>query len=135
MPEMAARKTKKRPDKEETIRLVHCREPRAIRFADDGETPNNPQLPLLLYRRAVNLPKEDDPAAVFENLFLIHGWRMAWRDGVYSFLHFHTRTHEVLGIARGNACVRFGGKRGQNITVKAGDVVVLPAGTGHRRLA
>jgi len=31
--------------------------------------------------------------------------------------------------------VQFGGARGKTITLKAGDVVVLPAGTGHRRVS
>jgi uncharacterized protein YjlB len=38
------------------------------------------------------------------------------------------------GIARGQAHVRFGGASGRRFTLKAGDVVVLPAGTGHRSL-
>ena len=122
---MAANRKKKkaaRPGKEDAVHLVRKREPRAIRFGDDGETPNNPELPLLLYRSAVALPEDLDPAAVFENLFLAHGWRMAWRDSIYSFLHFHTRTHEVLGIARGNACVRFGGR---SISPRAGSRMFL----------
>lgn len=124
-----------RPDKRAAAHLVRKRKAHAFKFADDGETPNNPSLPVLHYRGAVALPRGLDPAAVFENLFLAHGWRMAWRDSIYDFLHFHTRTHEVLGIARGSAQVRFGGKRGKTLRVKAGDVVVLPAGTGHRRIA
>jgi uncharacterized protein YjlB len=41
----------------------------------------------------------------------------------------------VLGIVRGEALVQFGGDKGCNLTVQAGAVVVLPAGTGHRRLS
>jgi uncharacterized protein YjlB len=106
----------------------------AFRFEDDGETPNNPRLPLVVYRAAVNLAGEHDPAAPFERAFARHGWGDGWRNGIYSFLHFHTATHEVLGIARGRATVEFGGARGQALAVEAGDVVVLPAGTGHRRI-
>jgi len=104
----------------------------AFRFEDDGETPNNPRLPLVVYCAAVNLAGEHDPGAPFERTFAKHGWRDGWRNGIYPFLHFHTATHEVLGIARGRATVEFGGARGQALTVEAGDVVVLPAGTGHR---
>jgi uncharacterized protein YjlB len=105
-----------------------------FRFDDDGETPNNPRLPLLVYRAAVTLAGEPDPAVPFERAFARHGWSDGWRNGIHPFLHFHTVTHEVLGIARGRATVEFGGAGGQALTVEAGDVVVLPAGTGHRRI-
>lgn len=107
-------------------------QPQAFRFADDGETPNNPALPLLVYRHAFDVAGARDPAAPFEEVFARHGWGRSWRNGIYDFLHFHTRTHEVLGIARGRARVQFGGGQGRELDVEAGDVVVLPAGTGHR---
>ena len=109
-------------------------EPLTFRFEDDGETPNNPKLPLVLYRGAVDA-KGADPAAAFEKAFGAHGWGDGWRNGIFDFLHFHTRTHEVLGIARGRAKVEFGGARGQAVELQAGDVAILPAGTGHRRLS
>ena len=109
--------------------------PQACRFADDGATPNNPALPLLVYRRAFDLAGARDPALPFEEAFAAHGWSRSWRNGIHDFLHFHTRTHEVLGIARGRARVQFGGARGREFDVEAGDVVVLPAGTGHRQVS
>jgi uncharacterized protein YjlB len=105
----------------------------AFRFEDDGETPNNSRLPLVVYRAAI-AAGERDPAIPFERAFASHGWADGWRNGIHSFLHFHTGTHEVLGIARGRATVEFGGAKGRALTVEAGDVVVLPAGTGHRRV-
>ena len=104
-------------------------------FDDDGEIPNNPRLPLVIYRRALSLAGERDPAAPFERLFAAHGWADGWRDGNHPFRHFHSTTHEVLGIAQGRARVEFGGRAGRTVDIEAGDVVVLPAGTGHRRLA
>lgn len=109
--------------------------PETILFADDGETPNNPRLPLVLYRGAVQLEGAADPAAVFEEAFARHGWRDGWRNGIFDFLHFHTGAHEVLGIARGQVTVELGGAKGSLIELRAGDVAVLPAGTGHRRIA
>lgn len=106
-----------------------------IHFADDGETPNNPQLPLVLYRLALPPGGARDPAAAFEKTFARHGWGDGWRNGIHGFLHFHSHTHEVLGIARGRAIVEFGGARGQRVELAAGDVAILPAGTGHRRIA
>ncbi len=110
------------------------RKANAYRFKDDGETPNNPFFPLIYYRSAVVLDPAYDPAAIFEVLFKEYGWVDQWRDGIYPYLHFHTETHEVLGIARGTASVQFGGKKGRIVALKAGDAAVLPAGTGHRRL-
>ena len=108
--------------------------PQVVRLRADGRTPNNPKLPLVIYRQAVRFGPAHDPATVLEGLFARHGWHDAWRNGVYDFLHFHTGTHEVLGIARGRVTVQFGGASGPKVALAAGDVVVLPAGTGHRRV-
>jgi uncharacterized protein YjlB len=123
-----------RPSKGQVRALVNDRKANTHRFADDGITPNLPSWSLIHYRGVVQLTGPFDPAAVFEMLFDSHGWRDGWRDGIYDFLHYHSRTHEVLGIARGSAKVRFGGARGRTIAIKAGDVIVQPAGTGHQRI-
>jgi uncharacterized protein YjlB len=94
------------------------------------EIPNNPRLPVLLHRGA--LPAGDPAAA--EALFARHGWPPAWRDGIFDFHHYHPNAHEALAIARGHVRVRLGGEQGVTLDLSAGDVVVLPAGTGHRNL-
>jgi uncharacterized protein YjlB len=114
---------------------VRARKANSYAFADDRETPNNPKLPLIHYRSPVRLDGDFDPAAIFEVLFASNGWKDSWRDGIYDFNHFHTQTHEVLGIARGHAKARFGGQRGRTLSLNAGDIIVLPAGTGHRRIS
>ena len=123
-----------RPQHADLPRLVRARQPAALYFSDDGKTPNNPACPLLVYRDVVLFRTRFDRAAIFEELFAANGWKDSWRDGIYDFLHFHTRSHEVLGIARGSARVQFGGAKGKTLTVEAGDVIVLPAGTGHQRI-
>ena len=57
-----------------------------------------------------------------------------WRNGIFRYAHYHSMIHEVLGVARGCATVRFGGENGEKIKIAPGDVVILPAGTGHQCL-
>jgi uncharacterized protein YjlB len=121
-----------RPSKEDLPRLVRKRKAVTFRFKDEGLIPNHPFWPLVIYRGAVGLPKDFDPAAVFEDLFARNGWGDSWRNGIYDYVHYHSRIHEVLGIARGSGEVRFGGAGGRTVRLKAGDVAVLPAGTGHQ---
>jgi uncharacterized protein YjlB len=99
-------------------------------FADDGRVPNNPSLPLIVYRAAL----ETGPrcAAVCERLFADNGWSGAWRNGIYAHHHYHSTAHEVLGIAAGSVRVRLGGEDGTTVELHAGDVVVIPAGVAHK---
>jgi|SRR5262245_12356127 len=123
-----------RPKRKELAELIKARKPATFRFRDDGKIPNNPYWPLVVYRAAVQLPKRFDPAAIFEDIFGSNGWGDSWRGEIYKYLHYHSRIHEVLGVARGSARVRFGGKKGRTLRIKAGDAVILPAGTGHQCL-
>ncbi|MGY3131512.1 uncharacterized protein YjlB [Bradyrhizobium sp. USDA 4501] len=107
-------------------------EPQTIVFRDDGLVPNNP-MPFLVYKAAVDVSK--NPEATIEQLFGENGWGAMWRNGVYDFAHYHATVHEVLGVARGRARVQFGGERGQALEIAAGDVAILPAGTGHQCLS
>jgi uncharacterized protein YjlB len=102
-------------------------------FADDGLVPNN-SLPLVVYKGAIDVAN-DHPERTIEKLFDTNGWGDMWRDGIYDYLHYHSTVHEALGIARGHARVRFGGDAGKELEVSAGDVAILPAGTGHQCLS
>jgi uncharacterized protein YjlB len=99
-------------------------------FADDGRVPNNPTLPLIVYRGAL----ETGPrcTADCEKLFADNGWSGAWRNGIYAHHHYHSTAHEVLGIAAGSVRVRLGGEHGKTVELHAGDVVVIPAGVAHK---
>ena len=109
-------------------------EPLTFFFADDGAVPNN-RLPFLVYRGAID-PRGRDPASAIENTFRRNDWGHGlWHNGIFPFVHYHSQIHEVLGIAAGKARVRFGGEKGEELEVEAGDVAVLPAGTGHQRLS
>jgi uncharacterized protein YjlB len=108
-------------------------EPVPIVFEDDGLVPNNP-MPFLVYEGAVAVDNAH-PEKTIEGLFGANGWGDMWRNGVYDYLHYHATVHEALGVARGHARVRFGGDKGKILEIKAGDVAILPAGTGHQCLS
>ena len=105
----------------------------AYRIAGTPVFPNNPSLPLLVYPGA--LPEIGPrPAAAFEARFRANRWGNSWRNGVYDVHHYHSTAHEVLGVCGGSARVAFGGEGGVELEVRAGDVVVIPAGVAHRNL-
>lgn len=104
------------------------RAPEQLFFDEDQKIPNS-RLPVLVYRDVSF--ENADTAAGFERLFTGNHWPAVWRDVIFDFHHYHSTAHEVLGVASGAARVKLGGEMGQEITVASGDVLVLPAGTGH----
>jgi uncharacterized protein YjlB len=108
------------------------KQPDTAIFKDDGVIPNN-CYPLLLYRGVINVGPAD-PAARVEEQFAANNWTNSWRNGIYPFHHYHSTSHEVLGIYRGSATMRLGGEQGRDFIVQAGDVIVIPAGVGHKNL-
>jgi uncharacterized protein YjlB len=123
-----------RPAEDALRKMVRPRKAIAIVLDDDGIVPNNPRLPFVLYRRAIDLKKKSgfDPGAVVDALFEQNGWGRSWRDTIYDFVHYHSRIHEAIGVARGSALIEFGGVKGRRLRVKAGDIAIVPAGVGHR---
>jgi uncharacterized protein YjlB len=103
----------------------------SYQFEDDGVFPNG-RYPALIYRGV--LEREADRARAFEGLFARNGWTSAWRDGLFTFHHYHSSAHEVLGIHSGTVRVALGGpgRGGRLIELRAGDVVVVPAGLAHK---
>lgn len=100
----------------------------------NGWVPNNDRLPVLVYRGAVKAEGKE-AAERFERLFADHGWPPRWRDTIYDYDHYHSTAHEALGVAAGSATLMLGGPDGREVAVRAGDALVLPVGTGHRRIA
>lgn len=101
-------------------------------FKDDGKIPNS-KYPLLLYRNAFK-QRGSEGAAWLEEQFAKENWTNSWRNGVYPFHHYHSTSHEVLGVYSGEALLHLGGEGGEKVRVQAGDIIVIPAGVGHKNL-
>jgi uncharacterized protein YjlB len=125
---------------------------KSVLLQDDGRFPNNGRLPLLLYREAIRTGGEasageppvesalaaqtaETLASAVEETFHRNGWGGSWRNGVYGMHHYHSTAHEALGVYAGSARVQLGGESGPVFEIRAGDVVVIPAGVAHKRLA
>jgi uncharacterized protein YjlB len=106
------------------------RQPETLFFTASDWVPNHPFLPVLVYRN-IFISAQVDSAAAFERLFSDAGWQGLWRNGIFSYQHYHVRAHEVLGIAKGTAELLIGGPGGSVVNVSAGDCLLLPSGTGH----
>jgi len=109
--------------------MANAIQPETHYFKDDGKIPNN-TLPLLVYRKA--LPGLT--ASKLQKHFAENNWTNSWDNGVYPFHHYHSTSHEVLGIYSGSAQLHLGGEKGAKVNVSAGDVIVIPAGVGHKNL-
>jgi uncharacterized protein YjlB len=107
-------------------------QPEKLFFKDDGTIPNS-KFPLLLYRNAF-AERGNAGATWLEQKFAANNWTNSWRNGVYPFHHYHSTSHEVLGVYSGKALLHLGGEQGKKIKVNAGDIIVVPAGVGHKNL-
>ncbi|ARI78355.1 cupin domain-containing protein [Halobacillus mangrovi] len=96
-------------------------------FEDDGYFPNHPYLPALIYRKVLEGNAED-----CEKLFHDHQWSNTWVGDVFHYHHYHSRTHETLAVLNGAATLSLGGPNGKAVDVEKGDLLILPAGVGHK---
>jgi uncharacterized protein YjlB len=103
-----------------------------ITLRDDGVFPNS-RLPALLYKGALDVPMFFSATHV-QHIFENNGWSNCWDAGIFQYHHYHSITHEVLGIYKGHALVQLGGENGPKIKIEKGDVLVIPAGVAHKNL-
>jgi len=50
-----------------------------------------------------------------------------WRNGVYGFHHYHSKTHEIPGVYGGSARVKLGGEKEKTWDMNYGKPGELPA--------
>jgi len=99
----------------------------------NGFYPNNAAFPVLLYKGALRLP-EDEGETLVKELFGQNDWGNSWTNGIYSYHHYHSITHEVLGVIQGSCTVMLGGEKGIKQKIERGDVLLLPAGVAHKNI-
>lgn len=107
-------------------------QPQSYFVKDDSIFPNS-GLPILHYPHVLKLPKLF-PAAAIKKLFQDNNWKNNWKQGIYTYHHYHSTTHEVLGICKGETLLMLGGEKGVSLFVQEGDVLVIPAGVAHMNL-
>lgn len=92
-----------------------------------GRVPNS-RFPLLIHRGGIPAGGADAVRTRFRQT----GWLNNWAyPGIYSYHHFHSTTHECLGVASGWMQLELFGKGGKTVRLETGDVVVMPAGVSH----
>ena len=99
---------------------------------DDGTFPNS-ELPVLFYKHVLRVPRFFAGAFV-KRLFKRHNWYNAWQYGIFEYHHYHSITHEVLGVVKGETRLQLGGSKGVILHIEKGDVVIIPAGVAHKNL-
>jgi uncharacterized protein YjlB len=97
---------------------ITFKEPEQIFFSDDGTFPNS-HLPVLFYKGVLDIPVLF-PATQVSHLFAKHHWSNSWADGIFDYHHYHSITHEVLGIYEGGTVIRLGGDDGRKLRVEKG---------------
>jgi uncharacterized protein YjlB len=106
--------------------------PRKLYFKKGADVPNS-TLPVLLFRSVLPMNSAGKIQRCHRE-FQQNGWVGIWTDTIYDYTHFHSNAHEALGIAKGTVTLLLGGEAGRRFRLKAGDMLILPAGTGHQRL-
>lgn len=109
-------------------------QPQPLHFKPDSKIPNNPVLPTLIYRQVLDRQTANKDK-LFKRHFQQSGWRGGWTGFVFDYHHFHTTSHEALAVARGRISLLLGGENGKKLDLEAGDLIVLPAGTGHKMIS
>ncbi|KAJ5752865.1 hypothetical protein N7520_009782 [Penicillium odoratum] len=89
--------------------------------------------PVMIYHGAFNAT----PVDLERRLKAVGVVGPQWTYTMYTLTHFHSTTHEVLGVVAGRARLCFGGEGNPERfepVVQHGDLIIVPAGVGHRLL-
>jgi uncharacterized protein YjlB len=113
-------------------RIDMANQPTLIHCEDNGVFPNS-KFPVLLYKAVLEIPALF-PAQFIKGLFDQNNWTNSWKSGIFNYHHYHSNTHEALGVYDGSTTLQLGGDNGPTIQLQKGDVLVIPAGVAHKNL-
>jgi uncharacterized protein YjlB len=99
---------------------------------DNGQFPNS-VLPVLLYKAILKIPFFC-AAKYVRKLFQKNGWTNNWQNGIYTYHHYHSITHEAFAAVKGQTVLLLGGENGKVLKFEKGDVIIIPAGVAHKNL-
>lgn len=102
-----------------------------IQLKDNGIFPNS-VYPVVIYRGAFAF--SESLASVFKENFTQNHWYNFWEAGIFTYQHYHSNTHELMGVCRGAAVLQLGGEDGTKARIEAGDIIIIPAGVAHKNL-
>jgi len=100
---------------------------------DDGVFPNS-IYPVLVYKNVLQVGDGNHPA-IIEDIFKSNNWTNNWRDTILSCHHYHSVTHEVIGVYSGSCHLLVGGDEGIEFEITKGDVIIIPAGVAHNNIS
>jgi uncharacterized protein YjlB len=128
-------KKNEKPTPKQSPRNAHVAAGKVVRdyLLKGNLTFPNSTLPVLHYINVLKIPALLAGWQI-KRQFAKNGWTNAWTAGIYTFHHYHSNTHEVLGVIKGETTICLGGDDGIKINVKKGDVVVIPAGVSHKNM-
>ena len=103
-----------------------------VKLSPNKNFPNS-TLPVLIYKNACSLPGQKNKSAeIIRQIFLKHNWTNSWKNGIYNFHHYHSTTHECMGVCSGKTKIILGGPNVRRMELATGDIIIIPAGVAHK---
>jgi uncharacterized protein YjlB len=101
-----------------------------IYVSDDGTFPNNDKYPVLIYQDAYHGSSKEATKCMERD----REWTSPWTWGIFSYHHYHSTAWELLVCIRGTASVRMGGPSGPTLSIRRGDLILIPPGISHQQI-